>query len=97
MNPTHIIMCSPPAMNLPAHDTIKHLLVQVSHHIIQNASKKSYFLQRYRLTLPKCHQAILLRSSPGGSILPPGAKRSRDVHDSPIVWRPALCRQTLYH
>jgi len=25
----HIITCSPPAMNLPAHDTVKHLLVQV--------------------------------------------------------------------
>jgi len=29
---THIIMCSPPAMNLPAHDTVKHLLVQAQHH-----------------------------------------------------------------
>jgi len=28
----HIITCSPPAMNLPTHDTNKHLLVWVSHH-----------------------------------------------------------------
>jgi len=27
--PTHIITCSPPALNLPAHDTVKHLLVPV--------------------------------------------------------------------
>jgi len=27
----HIIMCSPPTMNLPAHDTIKHHLVQAQH------------------------------------------------------------------
>jgi len=30
----HIITCSPPAMNLPVHDTTKHLLVQVPHHNI---------------------------------------------------------------
>ena len=30
--PTHIITCSPPVVNLPAHDTIKHLLVQAQHH-----------------------------------------------------------------
>jgi len=29
--PAHIIACSPPAVNLPAHDTIKHLLVEGQH------------------------------------------------------------------
>ena len=35
MNLLAHITCSPPAMNLPAHDINKHLQVQVSHHIIQ--------------------------------------------------------------
>jgi len=30
--PTYIITCSPPVMNLPTHDTVKHLLVQAPHH-----------------------------------------------------------------
>jgi len=35
--PAHIITCSPLVMNLPAHDTVKHLLVQV--HIATHQKK----------------------------------------------------------
>ena len=38
--PADIIMCSPLAMNLPAHDPSKHLLVQVSNYNIQHVIKK---------------------------------------------------------
>jgi len=49
--PAHIIMCSAPSMNLPAHGTTSpnpspHQCVQTTH-----ASQK---LQRYRLAQPKC-------------------------------------------
>jgi len=70
----HIITCSPLVMNLPAHDTNKHLLVQVSQHNIQNKSKKSYCLQRYRLALPRRRQVILLHKPPSGTLSLPGTK-----------------------
>jgi len=38
---THIITCSIPVMNLPTHDTIKHLLVQVHISTHQHKIKKS--------------------------------------------------------
>jgi len=44
--PAHIITCSPPTMNLPAHDTVKHLMSKsTSQHIKTKLRKTHYPIQ----------------------------------------------------
>jgi len=50
--PTYIITCSPLAMNLLTHDTVKHLLVQVHITNTQTQAKIAHYPLRYRLALP---------------------------------------------
>ncbi|QCE11388.1 hypothetical protein DEO72_LG10g2621 [Vigna unguiculata] len=70
--PAHIITCSPPSMNLLAHGTTSLFPSLTSQH--DNENKKSSWLQRYRLSLPKRCQATILRRLLGGTTSSPDTR-----------------------
>ncbi|QCE11116.1 hypothetical protein DEO72_LG10g2349 [Vigna unguiculata] len=82
-------MCLPPAINLPVHDTIKVLLVQVPHHNTQNAIKKNMLPLRYHLALPKRRQTTFHYRPSGKNLSPLGAKLNQTYYSS-------LCRLTVH-
>ncbi|QCE10731.1 hypothetical protein DEO72_LG10g1962 [Vigna unguiculata] len=75
--PAHIIMFSPPSMNLLAHGTSS---PDPSPTSLRTDNTRNHCLQHCRLALPKRRQAKILCRPPGGTPLTPGAK----PHPNPL-------------